>query len=355
MKKIESLVFRVDASIQMGTGHVMRCLALAQSWQDDDGEVYFCSHQDLPLALVQRLTTEGINRIELQSVPGSQADALETISHCQNHHSSWLILDGYHFDAEYQVTIKAEGLKLLVIDDHGHADRYCADLILNKNVCARAELYPHIAPETQLLLGCEYTLLRREFWSWRGDPLSRIRQFDREKPLHVLITLGGSDPYNTTLCVLTALKYIDLDRIEVNVIVGGANPHIHSLQSICTELGQSVQLHSNVTDMPALMARSDLAISAGGGTCWELALMGIPSLLIILAENHRLIVEELADLNIGINLGWYQTLIPSSIANEISHLLKNRDRLDTMSKKALKLVDGYGCKRVISQMKDQNM
>jgi UDP-2,4-diacetamido-2,4,6-trideoxy-beta-L-altropyranose hydrolase len=349
MKKIKSLVFRVDASIQMGTGHVMRCLALAQSWQDDGGEVYFCT-KDLPIALVQRLVTEGISQIESQAVPGSIDDAVETIAHCRNHLSSWLILDGYHFDAEYQAKIKAAGLKLLVIDDHGHANSYCADLILNQNVCARAELYPHIAPETRLLLGCEYTLLRREFWSWRGDPLTRIRQFDRDKPLRILITLGGSDPYNTTFTILSALKYIDPIQIEINVIVGGANPHGQSLQSICAELGESVKLHSNVTDMPALMARSDLAISAGGGTCWELALMGIPSLLVILAENHRLIVEGLADLNIGINLGWYQTLIPSSISNEITHLLENRDRLDTMSKKALKLVDGYGCKRVISQI-----
>jgi UDP-2,4-diacetamido-2,4,6-trideoxy-beta-L-altropyranose hydrolase len=351
MKKIKSLVFRVDASIQMGTGHVMRCLALAQSWRDDGGEVYFRTH-DLPIVLVQRLATECINQIELQAVPGSIDDAVETISHCQNHLSSWLILDGYHFDAEYQATIKAAGLKLLVIDDHGHADRYCADLILNQNVCARADLYPRIAPETQILLGCEYTLLRREFWSWRGDLLARIRQFDREKPLSVLITLGGSDPYNTTFTVISALKYIDPTQIEVNVIVGGANPHLHLLKSVCTELGTSVHFHSNVTDMPALMARSDLAISAGGGTCWELSLMGVPALLIILAENQRPIIEELDILGIGLNLGWHNKLNPELIAAEITKLLKNRDRLAAMSQKALRLVDGYGVDRAIEYLKN---
>jgi UDP-2,4-diacetamido-2,4,6-trideoxy-beta-L-altropyranose hydrolase len=350
MKKIKSLVFRVDASIPMGTGHVMRCLALAQSWQDDGGEIYFCT-KDLPIALVQRLATEGINQIESQAIPGSIDDAVETIDHCRNHLSSWLVLDGYHFDAEYQAKIKAAGLKLLVIDDHGHANSYCADLILNQNVCARAELYPHITPETKLLLGCEYTLLRREFWSWRGDPLTRIRQFDRDKPLRILITLGGSDPYNTTFTILSALKYIDPTQIEINVIVGGANPHIQSLQSICAELGQSVQLHSNVTDMPALMARSDLAISAGGGTCWELALIGIPALLILLADNQRPIVEELARLEVGINLGWHQTLNPELIATEINQLLANRQRLTVMSQKALELVDGYGSDRTIEHLK----
>jgi UDP-2,4-diacetamido-2,4,6-trideoxy-beta-L-altropyranose hydrolase len=351
MKESKTLLFRVDASIQMGTGHVMRCLALAQSWQDDGGEVYFCT-KDLPIALEHRLATEGINQIELQAVPGSPSDALETIDYCHNHFSSWLILDGYHFDAEYQSTIKAAGLKLLVIDDHGHANSYSADLILNQNVCARAELYPHIAPETKLLLGCEYTLLRREFWSWRGDPLTRQRQFDPDKSLRILITLGGSDPYNTTLTILSALKYIDPNQIEVNVIVGGANPHIQSLQSICTEIGQSVQLHSNVTDMPALMARSDLAISAGGGTCWELALMGIPALLIILAENQRPIIEELEALDVGVNLGWHNKLNPELIAAEITRLLKNRDRLADMSQKALKLIDGYGSDRAIDHLKN---
>jgi UDP-2,4-diacetamido-2,4,6-trideoxy-beta-L-altropyranose hydrolase len=350
MKESKTLLFRADASIQMGTGHVMRCLALAQSWQDDGGEAYFCT-KDLPIALVQRLANEGINQIELQAVPGSIDDAVETISHCQYHLSSWLILDGYHFDTEYQATIKAAGLKLLVIDDHGHADRYCANLILNQNVCAHADLYPHIAPGTQLLLGCEYTLLRREFWPWRGDPLTRIRQFDRDKPLRVLITLGGSDPYNTTHTILSALKYIDPNQIEVNVIVGGANPHIQSLQSICAELGQSVQLHLNVTDMPALMARSDLAISAGGGTCWELALMGIPALLIILAENQRPIIEELETLDVGVNLDWHNQLNPELIAAEITKILENRDRLTVMSQKALELVDGYGSDRAIKRLK----
>jgi UDP-2,4-diacetamido-2,4,6-trideoxy-beta-L-altropyranose hydrolase len=349
MKKIESLVFRVDASIQMGTGHVMRCLALAQSWQDDGGEVYFCTHQDLPLALIQRLTTEGINRIELQFVPGSQADALGTISHCRNHLSSWLVLDGYHFDADYQQAIVAAGLQLLAIDDYGHADRYCADLVLNQNVYADAILYPRIDSHTQLLLGCEYALLRREFWQWRDDLQSKVRKLEPNAPLRLLVTLGGSDPNNTTFTVLTALK--DLEGIEAKIIIGGSNPHLELLKSACDDLKDTISLYYDITNMPELMAESDLAIAAGGSTCWELAMMGIPSLLLILAENQRLNAEKLGELGVGINLGRDLQVTPKIISGEIDRLRQDPDRLTSMSEKAVTLVDGYGANRVIEYIK----
>ena len=351
MKKSKMLIIRADASTQMGTGHVMRCLALAQAWQTDGGQVYFCTHKDFPVTLAQRLATEGINRLEIAPLPGSLADALETITCCQNYHSPWLVLDGYHFDASYQQTIKAAGLQLLVIDDYGHADAYCADIILNQNVYAHADLYPHIASQTQLLLGCEYALLRREFWSWRGDARYKLRESSPNSPLRLLITLGGSDPDNVTLKVLEALKYLDMDRITAKVIVGGSNPHLDLLKSVCADLGESISLHSNVTNMPKLMAQSDLAISAGGSTCLELAFMGIPSLLVILAENQKSNVERLSALNVGVDLGWYQQVEPQVIYREISQMLEYLDRLNSMSKIALSLVDGYGSDRVIDYLK----
>ncbi len=344
-----NIVIRVDASTQMGTGHVMRCLALAQTAQVDGIEVYFCTYHNFPAPLAQRLVMEGMNRIEIQSVAGSDSDALETIAHCQEWNIQWLIVDGYHFDASYQRTIKAAGLQLLVIDDYGHADRYCADLVLNQNVYADAILYPQIDSHTQLLLGCEYALLRREFWQWRDDIRSKVRRLEPNSPLRLLVTLGGSDPNNTTLTVLTALK--DLEGIEAKIIVGGSNPHLELLKSACDDRKDSISLYYDITNMPELMAESDLAIAAGGSTCWELAMMGIPSLLLILAENQRLNAEKLAELTVGINLGSDIQVTPKLIAGEIDRLRQDPDRLTRMSAKAATLVDGYGANRVIDCIK----
>jgi UDP-2,4-diacetamido-2,4,6-trideoxy-beta-L-altropyranose hydrolase len=355
MVKHRPLMFRVDASTQIGTGHLMRCLALAQAWQLDGSEVCFCTNRDLPLALVKRLEAEGIKKIELQAAPGSQEDAQETITYCYESNSQWLVLDGYHFDAGYQQIVKTSNLKLLVIDDYSHTHSYFADLILNQNVYAHAGLYPQIANYTKLLLGCDYALLRREFWSWRDRAEDAPPKLNSNSPLRILITLGGSDPHNTTMTVLAALKYLDLQRIEAKVVVGGSNPHLDLLESLCNSLGNVASLHCNVTNMPDLMAHSDLAIAAGGSTCWELALMGIPALLIILAENQRLIAEELDGLGIGINLGWHLEITPENIATEIVKLLDNRDRLTLMSKKAVELVDGYGSQRTVDYMKSQSL
>jgi UDP-2,4-diacetamido-2,4,6-trideoxy-beta-L-altropyranose hydrolase len=351
MKEIKTLLIRADASNHIGTGHIMRCLALAQAWTFEGGKAYFCINEDLPVALDRRLEAEGMQRVTLQKTLTSQEDAQNTLEYCQKYNIQWVILDGYHFNSAYQQIIKKAGLQLLVIDDYGHINSYCADLVLNQNIYAHTNLYPNVAKQTRLLLGGKYALLRREFWKWRDEPRYKLRESTSRSPLRILITLGGSDPNNVTLTVLTALKYLDLKRIEAKVIVGGSNPHLDLLKSACDRLGDSVSLHSNVANMPDLMTQSDLAISAGGSTCWELAFMGIPSLLIVLAENQKLIAETLDCANIGINLGWYQNITPDIIVKKITNLLENREFIIKMSQKALKLVDGYGSHRTISVMK----
>jgi UDP-2,4-diacetamido-2,4,6-trideoxy-beta-L-altropyranose hydrolase len=351
MGKYNSLMFRVDASTRIGTGHVMRCLALAQAWQLGGGLAYFCHNKDLPVALAHRLDTENIHRIELQSSPGTPEDVQETITHCQKFHSQCLVLDGYHFDAIYQQNIKLFGLKLLVIDDYGHASNYHADLVLNQNISASSNLYFQIETHTKLLLGCKYALLRREFWAWRDDIRYKLRELQLDLPFRILITLGGSDPDNVTLLVLNALKYLDHDKFKAKVIVGGSNPHLDLLRSTCADFGNSVVLYSDVTNMPKLMSESDLAISAGGSTCWELAFMGIPSLLIILAENQKSIVEGLGNLNISINLGWYNKIASINIAAELGKLINNPTKISQMRYKSLALIDGYGSKRVADSIR----
>ena len=157
-----NLLFRTDASVGSGTGHVMRCLALAQALQDAGGHAIFAVADATP-ALEERLRMEKVEHLRPKVIPGSPDDAKETVELAQKKNASWVVVDGYHFGAEYQSLLKAAGLKLLFVDDNGHGESYSADLVLNQNTHARPGLYRKRDPQTRLLLGPRYAMLRREF------------------------------------------------------------------------------------------------------------------------------------------------------------------------------------------------
>lgn len=161
------LLIRTDATTQIGTGHVMRCLALAQAWQDAGGTTYFAAAK-ITASLEARLADEGMALHLIPAPSGSVDDGAQLIRLAHRVKARWIVVDGYHFGAEYQQAIKKSGLRLLAIDDYGHSSHYYADLVLNQNTSADESLYVNREPGTELLLGTRYTLLRREFWPWRG-------------------------------------------------------------------------------------------------------------------------------------------------------------------------------------------
>ena len=340
MVEKQSLLIRADADVRIGSGHVMRCLALAQGWIESGGVVYFAS-AILPDGLANRLVTEGLHLCRLDVGAGSPADAQAAAELAREIKADWLVVDGYHFGYEYQLSIKEHGLRLLVIDDYGHAGRYVADLILNQNVYATVDLYPYRAGETKLLLGVEYALLRREFWDWQGweRPISTT-------PNKLLVTLGGGDANNVTLRVIQAIQRLEDISLEVVIIVGGSNPHLAALQNAVRN-DSRLQLVHNVDNMPELMAWADGAVSAAGSTCWELAFMGLPALLIILADNQRPIAEELDKTGICVNLGWFDKLTNQQIRTGLYNLMADEKQRLRMSVSGKKLVDGLGTQRVI--------
>ena len=154
------LLVRADGSAAIGAGHVMRCLALAPAWQDAGGDVTFAA-SSLGDTLRRRLIDEGVRVVDLDAPPGSRLDTEATVHHARQAGADWVVADGYDFDAAYQRCVHESGLKLLVLDDYGHAEHYHADLVLNLNLDAEESLYAHRDPATQLLLGTRYALLRR--------------------------------------------------------------------------------------------------------------------------------------------------------------------------------------------------
>ncbi len=348
------IVFRVDASIQIGTGHIMRSLALAQACQAKGGTVCFvCA--EITAGLEARLSHEGMEVIRLDVAPGSSSDIFRTIAQAKEINADWMVLDGYHFKSDYQKAIKDAGFRLLCIDDYGHTNHYHADLVLNQNISAEASIYKSREPYTKLLLGTHYALLRKEFWPWRE--WSRTIP---EKARNILVTMGGSDPDNVTLKVIHALADLNDPNLDVRIIVGPGNPHLVTLQQAIDQNANcqhipatgpcTIQLLQNVTDMPALMAWADIAISAGGSTCWELLFMQLPSAVFILAENQRPIVEKLHQLALVVNIGWHDRATVVTISEIIHRLcIEKLLRVDLITK-CKHTIDGLGSERVVNAM-----
>ncbi len=328
----------------MGTGHVMRCLALAQAWQDAGGRATFAMAE--PSAFLrERLRKESIALSEIGAPPGTDADAAETITLARQHSASWIVVDGYRFDGEYQRALKNGGFKVLFLDDYGHAGHYSADLILNQNISAKEILYENREPYSRLLLGTHYCLLRREFTSWR--------QWKREvAPVgrKVLLTMGGSDPGNFTGKAVAALQSLE-SEIEAVVVIGGSNAHDELSQTAWTGGKKTITVLRDVSNMAELMAWADVAISAAGTTCWELCLMGLPSLLIDLADNQTRLAKQLDERGCAVHLGSAQEASSKSLPHRLNTLLNSFEVRQRLSMRARELVDGAGASRVVSVLR----
>ncbi len=341
------LLIRADASPHIGTGHVMRCLALAQAWREVGGHSTFLSAVDAPL-LEERLKADGMSVTHLGSKPGSGDDTRETVAMARQLGAKWVVADGYHFDTEFQRGIKDAGLHLLYVDDAGYAGMFLADLVLNQNVSADESLYANRPAGTQLLLGTRYALLRREFWKWRG--------WKRNVPdiaANVLVTLGGSDPDNLTRQILQSLLALKTPGLLVRAVIGAANPHGQSLRELVDSSPGRFELIGNTSEMPELMAWADLAVAAGGSTCWELALMGLPMVLLVLADNQRAVAAGVEREGAAINLGWNTSLAAGHMLEVLDGAIRDPAGRRAMSERGARLVDGYGASRVAAILRNK--
>jgi UDP-2,4-diacetamido-2,4,6-trideoxy-beta-L-altropyranose hydrolase len=335
-----TLILRCDASVTIGTGHVMRCLALGQAWQDIKGEVVFSMSQ-ATAAVEERIAAEKMSVIHLGSTAGSSEDAAEVIQTAQKRSARWIVVDGYTFDVAYQRALKNAGLKLLLVDDSDAASHCFADLVLNQNVYARQELYSDRDPQTQLLLGLRFAMLRREFASW-----SEWKREIATVGNKVLVTMGGSDPENVTLAIIEALSLVKAN-LEVVVVVGGSNPHARSLETAAGKFSGHMRLLKNVA-MPELMAWADLAISSSGTTTAEICMLGLPAALIDIAPNQTPVAKELSRLGAAIHVGIAEVHNYENVANQVRDILASAESRTAISQAARVLVDGKGAQRVVS-------
>ncbi|MBN1930571.1 MAG: UDP-2,4-diacetamido-2,4,6-trideoxy-beta-L-altropyranose hydrolase [Desulfobacterales bacterium] len=359
-----TLLIRADATAQIGTGHVMRCFALAQAWKKHSGNVFFISYCENQY--IQNLIKHsGIDFIKLESPFATSEELNDTFSVIENiipkshdietmtstfpnqpssKNATWVVVDGYHFHEEYINGIHNAGFRTLVIDDMAHLPYYHADIVLNQNIHADVSTY-RCDKNTTVLAGNDYVLLRSEFLSWKNWKKS-ISQI----PKTLLVTSGGSDYHNVNLKVIKAIQSTNVSNIVVYIIAGPSNPYLALIKKELKHSVFSSKLLHHVENMPELMARADLCISAGGSTCWELAFMGVPTLVVVTAENQINVAEGLLKNGAAINLGWHEKLSSEDISAELTNLIQSEELRNRISHRARQLIDGNGIDRVLRCM-----
>ena len=335
-----TLIIRSDANACIGAGHAMRCLAIGQSWQAAGGRVVFVMAPSTP-SIEERLVQRRIEVISIPDAPGSDEDVEHLTGIAQKNGAEWIVVDGYHFHENYQSVIKQAVHKLLLVDDTGNRGRYLADIVLNQNINAEPAMYLNRESYTHLLLGTDYVMLRQEFQRWR-----RWKRTFPAKATKLLITLGGSDPEGLTLPVTSALSEFVADGIEVRVVLGGSNPRAGELQRIVTKIGTRIQVHTNVTDMAAVMADSDLAIICGGGTLWEALYMGCATISYSRPGVQDQINEKLHALGAIFNLGLAKDFDAVGLRRVAASLIGSEENRRSMAEHGREIVDGQGASRV---------
>ncbi len=347
-RPIPPLLIRADAGPGIGNGHVMRCLALGQAAREKGGRVAYLGRVGSS-ELERRLRGEGFECRFLPDPhphPGDLEATLAALSELRGGHAiaPWLVLDGYHFDPAYQREVRGAGWPLLVVDDAADRPSYPASVLLNQNLGAERLSY-RTDPDTLVLAGVRHVLLRRQFLARKG-----WRRSFPDEARRVLVTLGGSDPENVTLQVFRALGLLGDRGFEVTAAVGSNNPHLESLEKAAREFPFPIEIRRDADDMPELMAWADLAVSAAGSTTWELAFMGLPAVLLVLAENQRGIARELDRSGAAVDLGWFREIQFERLSQAVADLSSDRERRRSLGERGRALVDGEGARRVLEEL-----
>ena len=351
------IVFRVDASLKMGTGHVMRCLALAQMLKENGANVEFICRKHKG-SLIEKIRSGGFVVHELEVFEEievdnklahsrwlgatQQQDADSCIDILKAREVDWLIVDHYALDEQWHKKLKLYYKKLMVIDDLADRKLQC-DILLDQTFSRQKDDYSALIPEgCKLLLGSQYALLRPEFSKWREYSLERRRKL-RFKQL--FINMGGVDVDNITGQVIDELKICNLPNdIKIIVVMGGSAPHLEDIRSKVSMSPFKVELKIDVDNMAEIMSNSDIAIGASGATTWERCCLGLPTIQIIVAENQNTIAKSLERIA-AIRIFKDAKELPGRLHNATSWM-------KSVSDNAKKISDGLGLARVMKVIID---
>ena len=282
-----NVIFRVDSSTQMGVGHLMRCLTLADELQKKNHKITFICRELqgsvvnlIKHKLIRLLGNDDFqsNDLYLDLLGATQEQDAEQVIRVMPENTDLLIVDNYALDEFWHKKLRQYTDKIMVIDDLADKQFDC-DILLNQNLGSQVKDYQgKVLNDWELLLGCDYTLLRPEFKELRTQALEK-RKYTK-KIENILVSMGGSDVNNITYDVL---KQLD-SKLNVVVVLGALSPHNEMIKDYAID--KNIEVIVNANNMAELMLNADLAIGASGSTNWERLCLGLPSLIFTVAKNQ---------------------------------------------------------------------
>lgn len=365
------VVFRADASLEIGTGHIMRCLTLASALSARGANCHFiCRAHHGNLIEVIQGKSYIVHVLPVVPATGSDSTALdpgkyapldqslwlgatqaqdaEACSHIlKEQKPDWLIVDHYALDARWELVLAPNYKKLMVIDDLADRPHAC-DLLLDQTFGRdAADYHPFVRPTCRLLCGSQYALLRPEFAALRHCSLQR-----RSRPVvrELLITMGGVDKNNATGHVLKALRTCFLPAdCRITVVMGAMAPWLGEVRTQAQGMPAITRVLVGVSDMAQLMADSDLAIGAAGATSLERCCLGLPTIMLVLAENQRMVAHGL-ERSGGVKLIQLSQIATTQFRELLFSVISEPAKLRHMSDCAASVVDGSGVDAVMRQL-----
>ncbi len=362
-RRTRTAVFRADASLKIGTGHVMRCLTLADALAVNGMECQFiCAELSGHLADVIRgrgyavqLLAQGTGTPSPRSESGGHSSWLSTGWEEDSQQvrallgestPDWLVVDHYAVDRRWEKSLADACGRLLVIDDLADRPHDCT-LLLDQGVGRRSSDYNGLVGlNCHCLAGSQYALLRPEFREWRDYSMTRRRNFRAHR---LLVTMGGVDAPNATGAVLEVLKRGLLPPdAKIDVVMSAHAPWLADIRDRVRAMPCATEVHVNPPSMARLMADSDLAIGAAGTTALERCCLGLPTLQVVIAQNQEHGAAALELAGACLCLGWPQE-VTQTLPEQLNRALEHRT-LAQMSYSASMITDGEGALRVVAEM-----
>lgn len=338
------LLLRTDASMKTGGGHAMRSLALAEANAARGGTAVMAMSEGADV-MRDRLAAAGVPLLEVDAPKGTTADAEQTLTIARSHGIDWIVTDGYPLAGDYQRALREGHDRLATIDDWGLARAHHARVVVDQNVAATPTDYASAREDTELLLGCDFALLRQEFVTGA----TRVRTTPA-RAARFMVTFGASDPAGVTPKVVRALAAFAGDDWQAKIVVGPANPAYASIAEVAAQRPAQIELLASAK-MSELMSWSDLAITAGGSTLWELAYCGVPMIGIAGADNQVANIARMGELGYAAGLGWHADVDDVAIAEALTSLREDASLRAAMTTKLQALVDGAGCARILDRIR----
>ena len=333
---------RVDASIEIGTGHVIRCLTLAHRLKKEGKQVAFIC-RGAEGDCIELIEKQGFHVYKLKSILGSlwtyvadywERDVKETIDVLKQHEVEKLIIDHYSIDIKWEQATRPFTKEIIIIDDLANRKHDC-DTLLDQNFYLNMETRYKglVSSTTNLLLGPTHALLREEFIEAKKNLKAFSGKLER-----LFIFFGGSDPTNETEKILySIMPLIEKYNFEVDVVVGNSNQNKKRIKDISLT-NKNINFYCQINNIAELMAKADIAIGAGGATTWERVFLGLPSIVIAVAMNQVEVAKAVANTGAIIYLGVSNEVNGNQVLENLELLYRDSAELSRIRKSCFNLI-----------------